>query len=181
MRSSHLAQLAEDVPTPAVRLLLERSHDLSRRADAGDARQDLLDREPMHLRVHARARVLGDHDGVAVLPRVSRGTFDAEVGGDAGEDDRVDAAASELKVELRAVECTQLAFRDDDGSVERGDVGDEVKPVGGDSAGWDGAGRVGGLGEAVGAVGRKRDVDGDDQGVALGEGASELDGSCDDV
>src|SRR5262249_3213060 len=60
----------------------EPGEDIRCSPHAGHPWQNLLDRELVQTAPRARARVLGDHDLVAVLPRIARRGLYAEVRGD---------------------------------------------------------------------------------------------------
>src|ERR1700680_4194988 len=131
--SSRLLILTDSRMVPLVCRLArrERCYDLGGRAYARDARQHLLDREAMQLRIQAARRVLGDHDGIVLEPGVTRGGFDAEIGGNAGEDDGAYPTPSELQVELGAEEGAPLSLGDREIGGNRGDRRRRFREVGG--------------------------------------------------
>ena len=87
-----------------VRSALQRRQDRLGRADARDARQGRLDGEAVRRFADGACRIFGDDDRVAELPGFARRLLDAEIGGDAGQHDRVEPAPPELQIEFRAVE-----------------------------------------------------------------------------
>lgn len=121
-------------PTKAVPLdslaPAKRRDDLRRRADARQARQDLLDREAMQLGVEAARGILGDDDRIILEPGVAGGRFDAEIGRDPAEDDRRDGAAAKLQVELGAKEGAPLPLGDRQVRLDRLDFRGKFGEVG---------------------------------------------------
>src|SRR3984957_9279798 len=70
----------------------------------GDPRKDMPHRRLVGFRAQARRGIARDHEFVAKLPRLSRGRVDADMCGDAAEDDGAYAAALELGIEVGAEE-----------------------------------------------------------------------------
>src|SRR5258708_18739171 len=66
------------------------------------------------MRVRRRAGVHDNHKGEAESGALADGRFDADVTGDAGEDNCVDAAALELLLEVCAGKGAPVALRDED-------------------------------------------------------------------
>ena len=82
--------------------------------DAGNAREDIFERQGMGFGGVGGAGVLDHHEIVIAFPGVARGRFDAEIGGDAAENNGFDAAPAQVQVEIGAVKGTPVAFVDDD-------------------------------------------------------------------
>jgi hypothetical protein len=74
----------------------------------------LLEGEAVLISVLSRAGVLDNHKGEAESGALAGGGFDANVTGDAGEDNCVDAAALELLLEVCAGKGAPVALRDED-------------------------------------------------------------------
>lgn len=68
----------------------------------------------MLISVLSRAGVLDDHKGEAESGALAGGGFDADVTGDASEDDCVDAAALELMLKICFGKGAPVALRDED-------------------------------------------------------------------
>src|ERR1700676_362665 len=83
-------------PSDSAETLGKGGQDLIGGANAGQTREDIFKGEAVMLSVLAGAGVFDEHEGKAQAGSLTRGGLDTGVGGDACEDDRVDAAASEL-------------------------------------------------------------------------------------
>src|SRR6266550_6643712 len=83
-------------------------------ADAGETRKDIFKGEAVMLSVLAGAGIFDEHKGKAQAGTLTRGGLDAGVGGDAGEDDRVDAAGFKLLLEVGSGEGAPMALSDKD-------------------------------------------------------------------
>src|SRR3984885_13411315 len=90
-------------------------------ANASETREDIFKGEAVMLSVLAGAGIFDEHKGKAQASTLTRGGLDACVGGDACEDDRVDAAGFELLLEVGAGEGAPMALGDEDvAGVETG-------------------------------------------------------------
>src|SRR5580700_4254850 len=76
--------------------------DLAGSADAREAREDFFKGKTVLLGVLGGARVFDEHKGKAEAGALPRGGLDTCVGGNASEDDRVDAAGFELLLQVGA-------------------------------------------------------------------------------
>ena len=125
--------LANSQSSPLARDLgrRERGDDFRRRANAGEARQDLFDGEAVQLIVEAARGILGDDDGIVPEPGIAGGRFDAEIGRNPAENDGRDAATAELQVEFGAEEGAPLPLGDGEIGRERGDFGGNSAKSGG--------------------------------------------------
>ena len=74
----------------------------------------LLEGEAVLISVLRRAGVFYNHKGEAESGALAGGGFDADVTGDAGEDNCVDAAALELLLKVCAGKGAPVALRDED-------------------------------------------------------------------
>ena len=74
----------------------------------------LLEGEAVQISVLSRAGVLDNHKGEAESGALAGGGFDADVTGDAGEDNCVDAAALELLLKVCTGKGAPVALRDED-------------------------------------------------------------------
>src|SRR5580700_2368391 len=83
-------------------------------ANAGQTREDIFKGEAVMLGVLTGAGIFDEHKGKAEASTLTRRGLDAGVGGDAGEDDRVDAAGFELLLEVGSGEGAPMALRDED-------------------------------------------------------------------
>jgi hypothetical protein len=88
-------------------------NDLVSGADACEAREDFFEREAVLFRILCRAGILDNHEGKAEACALARSGLDACVGGDAGEDNGVDAACFELLLKIGAGEGSPMAFGDE--------------------------------------------------------------------
>src|SRR5580700_10404547 len=77
--------------------------------DASNARQDVFEAERVHFRARATAQILRDHQFVAEFRGVSRGGLNANIGRYATQNYALYAPATQLQIELRAVERSPLA------------------------------------------------------------------------
>src|SRR5580698_7197403 len=82
-------------------------------ANATDTRENILKGETVMLGVLARAGIGHEHEGNAEAGTLARGRLDACIGGDACEDDRVDAAGFELLLEVGSGEGAPMALGDE--------------------------------------------------------------------
>ena len=127
---------------------------------------------------HGGHRVFDEDLIVAEFVGEARGAFDADICGDAAEDDRGDAATTELEIELCAGECAPLSFYDDEVARLRSHLRNDVGPA------WRGIRR----GECdvrkgvkrVFPIWRRRHVDKEDGHVAVAKRFCEFGGVFDD-
>jgi hypothetical protein len=99
--------------------------DLIGGANASETREDIFKGEAVMLGVLAGAGIFDEHKGKAEAGTLASRGLDAGVGGDAGEDDRVDAAGFELLLKIGAGEGTPMALGDEDvARLEAGGSGD---------------------------------------------------------
>src|ERR1700677_2870489 len=90
-------------------------------ADAGETGEDIFKGEAVMLGVLAGAGIFDEHKGKAEAGTLAGGGLDAGVGGDAGEDDRVNAAGFKLLLEVGAGEGAPMPLGDQDvAGVETG-------------------------------------------------------------
>src|SRR5580704_11686270 len=83
-------------------------------ADAGKTREDVFKGKAVMLGVLAGAGIFDEHKGKAQAGALAGCGFDACVGGDACENDRVDAAGFKLLFEAGSGEGAPMALRDED-------------------------------------------------------------------
>src|ERR1700684_2300270 len=83
-------------------------------ADPGDTREDIFKGEAVMLGVLAGAGIFGEHEGKAQAGTLTRGGLDASIGGDACEDDRVDATGFKLLLEVGSGKGAPMALSDED-------------------------------------------------------------------
>jgi hypothetical protein len=88
--------------------------DLLGRANARETREDMFKGEAMMLGVLAGAGIFDEHKGKAEAGALASRGLNPGVGGDAGEDDRVDAAGFELLLEFGSGEGAPMALSDED-------------------------------------------------------------------
>ncbi len=84
----------------------------------------------MGLGGHAGHGIFDEDDLVAAVEGCAGGGFDAEVGGDAAEEDGVDAAAAELLIEVGGVEGSPLPLGDEEIAGLKTGFGGDVGGVG---------------------------------------------------
>src|SRR6202008_2715155 len=83
-------------------------------ANACETREDIFKGEAVMLGVLAGAGVFDKHKGKAQAGTLTRGGLDTGVGGDACEDDRVDAAGFKLLLEVGSGKCAPMTLGDED-------------------------------------------------------------------
>src|SRR6202012_358586 len=83
-------------------------------ANASQTREDIFKGEAVMLGVVAGAGIFDEHKGKAEAGALAGCGFDACVGGDACEDDRVDAAGFKLLLEVVSGEGAPMALPDGD-------------------------------------------------------------------
>jgi hypothetical protein len=88
--------------------------DLIGGANARETRKDIFKGEAVMLGVLAGTGVFDEHKGKAEAGALASRGLDAGVGGDASEDDRVDAAGLKLLLEIGSREGAPMALRDED-------------------------------------------------------------------
>src|SRR6201987_2654334 len=101
-------------PPDSAETLGKGGQDLIGGANAGQTREDIFKGEAVMLGVLAGAGVLDEHEGKAQAGSLTRGGLDTGVGGDACEDDRVDAAGFELLLEVGSGEGAPMPLGDED-------------------------------------------------------------------
>ena len=82
--------------------------------DAGETREDIFKGEAVMLGVLAGAGIFDEHKGKAEAGALAGGGLNARVGGDAGEDDRVNAAGLELLLQVGSGEGASVTLGDED-------------------------------------------------------------------
>src|SRR5580700_7072649 len=82
--------------------------------DACETREDIFKGEAVMLGILAGAGIFDEHEGKAQAGTLTRGGLDACIGGDAREDDRVDAAGFKLLLEVSSGEGSPMALSDED-------------------------------------------------------------------
>jgi hypothetical protein len=101
--------------------------------DACETREDIFKGETVVLGVLAGAGIFDEHQGKAQAGTLTRGGFDACIGGDACEDNRVDAAGFKLLLEVGSGEGAPMALGDEDVA---GLKASSRSDLGGDSGEW---------------------------------------------
>src|SRR3984885_6041953 len=99
-------------PDPA-EILGKGGEDLIGGANASETREDMFKGEAVMLGVLAGAGIFDEHKGKAQAGTLTRGGLDACIGGDACEDDRVDAAGFKLLLEVGSGEGAPMALSDE--------------------------------------------------------------------
>src|SRR5580700_2037055 len=90
-------------------------------ANAGQTREDMFKGEAVMLSVLAGAGIFDKHKGKAEASALAGCGLDTCVGGDTGEDDRVNAAGFKLLLEVGSAEGAPMALGDEDvAGVETG-------------------------------------------------------------
>src|SRR5580698_6634073 len=82
--------------------------------DACETREDIFKGEAMVFGALGGASVFDEHEGKAQAGTLTRGGLDACIGGDACENDRVDAAGFKLLLEVGSSEGAPMALSDED-------------------------------------------------------------------
>src|ERR1700744_1294497 len=80
--------------------------------DPADPWKDVADSKVVHLGGHGARGIFGKNDGIAVFPCLSCRRLDAYVRCDASQNDCLDTAATQLQIQLRAIEGAPLTFGD---------------------------------------------------------------------
>src|SRR3984957_18692813 len=104
-------------PTDSLEDLGKGGQDLIGGANACETREDIFKGEAVMLGVLAGAGIFDEHEGKAQASTLTRGGVDAYIGGDACEDDCVDAAGFKLLLEVGSGEGAPMALRDEDVAV----------------------------------------------------------------
>jgi hypothetical protein len=81
---------------------------------ARKTRQNMTDCHMVQIGRKAGAGVFGDDNLVAQFPSLARCRLDAEIGGNAGENNGLDAAPAKLEIQFRAAERAPLPLGDQD-------------------------------------------------------------------
>src|ERR1700722_4984402 len=100
-------------PQDSAETLGKGGQDLVGGANAGETREDMFKGEAVMLGVLAGAGIFDEHEGKAQDSTLARGRLDACIGGDACEDDRVDAAGFKLLLEVGSGEGAPMALGDE--------------------------------------------------------------------
>src|ERR1700678_3393245 len=87
-------------PPDSLEALGKGGQDLIGGANAGQTREDMFKGEAVMLGVLAGAGIFDEHKGKAEASALAGCGLDASVGGDPGEDDRVNAAGFELLLQV---------------------------------------------------------------------------------
>src|ERR1700691_6685348 len=101
-------------PPDSAETLGKGGEDLIGGANASETREDIFKGEAVMLGVLAGAGIFDEHKGKAEAGSLTRGGLDACIGGDACEDDRVDAAGFERLLEVGSGEGAPMALSDED-------------------------------------------------------------------
>src|ERR1700677_3368865 len=101
-------------PPDSLEDLGKGGEDLIGGANASETREDMFKGEAVMLGALGGAGVFDEHKGKAEAGALASRGLDARVGGDPGEDDRVDAARFELLLEVGSGEGAPMALRDED-------------------------------------------------------------------
>src|ERR1700684_3362099 len=108
-------------PLDSLKALGKGGQNLIGAANAGQTREDMFKGEAVMLGVLAGAGIFDKHKGKAEAGALAGCGLHACVGGDTGEDDRVNAAGFKLLLEVGAAEGAPMALGDEDvASLETG-------------------------------------------------------------
>src|ERR1700678_3797198 len=97
-------------PPDSAGTLGKGGQDLIGGANASETREDIFKGEAVMLGVLAGAGIFDEHEGKAQAGTLTRGGLDASIGGNACEDDRVDAAGLTLLLEVGSSEGSPMAL-----------------------------------------------------------------------
>ena len=101
-------------PPDSAEILGKGGEDLIGGANAGQAGEDPFERKTMLFGVQACASVFDEYKGKAEASALAGCGLDACVGGDTGEDDRVNVAGFELMLQVGAGEGAPMPLGDED-------------------------------------------------------------------
>src|SRR5580693_7537342 len=101
-------------PPDSAETLGKGSQNLIGGANASQTREDIFKGEAVMLGVLAGAGIFDEHEGKAQAGTLTRGGLDASIGGNACEDNRVDAAGFKLLLEVGSGEGSPMALSDED-------------------------------------------------------------------
>src|SRR6202051_1636311 len=101
-------------PPDSAEILGKGGEDLIGGANASETREDIFKGEAVMLGVLAGAGIFDEHEGKAQAGTLTRGGLDASIGGNACEDNRVDAAGFKLLLEVGSGEGAPMALSDED-------------------------------------------------------------------
>ena len=101
-------------PPDSAETLGKGGQDLIGGANASETREHIFKGEAVMLGVLAGAGIFDEHKGKAEAGALAGGGLDARVGGDTGEDDRVDAAGFELLLQVGSGEGAPMPLGDED-------------------------------------------------------------------
>src|ERR1035441_6185113 len=108
---------------------LERGDNLIGRAYAAHSGKDALHAVGMAFARRAGHRILGKNQLVAAFVGVARRALHAELGGDAADHNRREAATAELQVEIGAVERAPLALQNHNVARLLIELGNQLTPI----------------------------------------------------
>src|SRR6478736_6646670 len=111
----------------------------------------------MHLGRERRHRILDGDDRIIVREGIANGGFDTEIGGDAGENHGLDAAAAQLEVDFSPVKGAPLMLGDAHIGRERRDLKRLAQGFGRQSTLWEDNRLVSRLVDSIGIVCGKSD------------------------
>src|SRR3984885_3658378 len=100
-------------PPDSAEILGKGGEDLIGGTNASETREDIFKGEAVMLGVLAGAGIFDEHEGKAQAGPLTRGGLDACIGGDACEDDRVDAAGFKLLLKVGSGEGAPMALSDE--------------------------------------------------------------------
>src|SRR6202453_95909 len=100
-------------PPDSGEILGKGGEDLIGGANASETREDIFKGEAVMLGILAGAGIFDEHESKAQAGTLTRGGLDACIGGDAREDDRVDAAGFKLLLEVGSSEGAPMALSDE--------------------------------------------------------------------
>src|ERR1700690_3212051 len=100
-------------PPDSAEILGKGGEDLIGGANASETREDIFKGEAVMLGVLAGAGIFDEHEGKAQAGPLTRGGLDACIGGDACEDDRVDAPGFKPLLKVGSGEGAPMALSDE--------------------------------------------------------------------
>src|ERR1700761_4404835 len=101
-------------PPDSAETLGKGGQDLIGGANASETREDIFKGEAVVLGILAGAGIFDEHEGKAQAGTLTRGGLDASIGGNACEDNRVDAAGFKLLLEVCSGEGAPMALSHED-------------------------------------------------------------------
>src|ERR1700741_1960280 len=136
-------------PPDSAEILGKGGEDLIGGTDACETREDIFKGEAMVFGALGGASVFDEHKGKAEAGTLSRGGLDAYIGGDACEDDRVDAAGFKLLLEVGSGEGAPMALSDEDVAILETSGRSDLRCCGGQWVGARGLTFIGGKDDEV--------------------------------